>query len=51
MMEEVEKGASQLDNFLGLILSMQMIHDVFIENPTLGDPDFPMVDKTPEVDS
>jgi asparagine synthase (glutamine-hydrolysing) len=44
---DLRKGATQLDSFLGAILSVQILHALFIENPRLGDPDFPMVDKSP----
>ena len=49
MIAELWKGAAQLENILGLILSVQIMHDLFIENPCVGDPEFFMVDKTSEV--
>lgn len=47
MIAKLQKGAAQFDSFLGLIMSMQIMHDIFIENPIAGDPGFAMVDKTP----
>jgi hypothetical protein len=48
MIAELRKGAAELDNFLGLILSVQIMHDLFIKNPCVGDPGFFMVDNTPD---
>ena len=47
MIAELRKGTAQLDHFLGFVLSVQIMHDLFIENPCVGDPDFFMVDKSP----
>lgn len=49
MIAELRDGAAELDIFLGLILSVQIMHDLFIENPCVGDPEFFMIDKMPEV--
>ena len=49
MIAELREGADHLDSFLGVILSTQILHDLFIENPCTGDPEFSMVDKTPDV--
>ncbi|KAF8589346.1 N-terminal nucleophile aminohydrolase [Ramaria rubella] len=36
-----------LDAILGLVLSVQILHALFIENNVVGDPQFPMVDRSP----
>lgn len=49
MMAELQKGSTELDSSVGLILSTQIMHDLFFENPRVGDPQFYMVDNTPEI--
>ena len=46
MIAQLRKGADPLDNMLGLVLSTQILHELFIENPSPGDPNFPMVDRS-----
>jgi hypothetical protein len=46
---ELRERANFFDSFLGVILSTQILHDVFTENPCAGDPESFMVDKTPDV--
>jgi hypothetical protein len=49
MIAQLRNGAVELDNLLGLILSVQIMHDLFIENPSVGDPGYSMVDNTPDM--
>jgi len=47
MLAELQGGEIQLDSILGLVLSVQILHSLFIEGEIIGDPDFPMMDRSP----
>ncbi|KIJ32637.1 hypothetical protein M422DRAFT_52774 [Sphaerobolus stellatus SS14] len=45
---QVEEFDAFMDSVFGVVLSVQILHSLFIENTLVGNPDFPMVDRTPK---
>ena len=51
MMKRLRGGAKELDVILSIVLSVQILHALFIQGDIVGDSDFPMIDKSPGSDS
>lgn len=51
MVARLRGGAKELDVILSMVLSVQILHALFIQGDIGGDSSFPMIDKSPGSDS